>query len=60
MCPPGRTACAARPFLVTSVTVSTRTADPHGMVALGEPATVARLLCLLAIVAGVVGLKLLH
>jgi quaternary ammonium compound-resistance protein SugE len=32
----------------------------YGMVALGEPATVARLLCLLAIVAGVVGLKLLH
>ncbi|WP_214405474.1 DMT family transporter [Pseudonocardia lacus] len=30
----------------------------YGMVALGEPATVARLLCLLAIVAGVVGLKL--
>jgi quaternary ammonium compound-resistance protein SugE len=28
--------------------------------ALGEPATLARLLCLLAIVAGVVGLKLLH
>lgn len=32
----------------------------YGMVALGEPATAARLLCLLAIVAGVVGLKLLH
>jgi quaternary ammonium compound-resistance protein SugE len=32
----------------------------YGMVALGEPATVARLLCLLAIVAGVVGLKLVH
>jgi quaternary ammonium compound-resistance protein SugE len=30
----------------------------YGMVALGEPASVARLLCLLAIVAGVVGLKL--
>jgi quaternary ammonium compound-resistance protein SugE len=32
----------------------------YGMVALGEPATVARLLCLFAIVAGVVGLKFLH
>ncbi|MEV1292899.1 SMR family transporter [Pseudonocardia sp. NPDC049635] len=32
----------------------------YGMVALGEPATTARLLCLLAIVAGVVGLKVLH
>lgn len=32
----------------------------YGMVALGEPATTARLLCLVAIVAGVVGLKLLH
>ncbi|BBF99185.1 MULTISPECIES: DMT family transporter [Pseudonocardia] len=32
----------------------------YGMVALGEPATTARLLCLLAIVAGVVGLKFLH
>ncbi|MCO1661082.1 DMT family transporter [Pseudonocardia humida] len=32
----------------------------YGMVALGEPASVARLLCLLAIVAGVVGLKLVH
>jgi quaternary ammonium compound-resistance protein SugE len=32
----------------------------YGMVVLGEPATVARLLCLLAIVAGVVGLKLVH
>ena len=31
----------------------------YGMVALGEPATVARLLCLVAIVAGVVGLKVL-
>ena len=30
----------------------------YGMVALGEPASVARLLCLVAIVAGVVGLKL--
>ena len=30
----------------------------YGIVALGEPASVARLLCLLAIVAGVVGLKL--
>ena len=29
----------------------------YGMVALGEPATALRLLCLLAIVAGVVGLK---
>ena len=32
----------------------------YGMVALGEPATVARLLCLVAIVAGVVGLKVVH
>ncbi|MHA6792119.1 DMT family transporter [Pseudonocardia bannensis] len=32
----------------------------YGMAALDEPATVARLLCLLAIVAGVVGLKVLH
>lgn len=32
----------------------------YGMAALGEPATVARLLCLFAIVAGVVGLKFLH
>ena len=30
----------------------------YGMVALGEPATTARMLCLLAIVAGVAGLKL--
>jgi quaternary ammonium compound-resistance protein SugE len=29
----------------------------YGMVALGEPVTALRLLCLLAIVAGVVGLK---
>ncbi|HEY0641126.1 MAG TPA: SMR family transporter [Pseudonocardiaceae bacterium] len=32
----------------------------YGMVALDEPATAARLLCLTAIVAGVVGLKLVH
>lgn len=32
----------------------------YGMVALGESTTVARLLCLVAIVAGVVGLKLVH
>jgi quaternary ammonium compound-resistance protein SugE len=32
----------------------------YGMIALGEPASVARLLCLVAIVAGVVGLKFLH
>ena len=32
----------------------------YGMVALGEPATTARLLCLLAIVGGVVGLKIVH
>ncbi|ANY06499.1 DMT family transporter [Pseudonocardia sp. HH130630-07] len=32
----------------------------YGMVALGEPATTARLLCLVAIVAGVAGLKFLH
>jgi quaternary ammonium compound-resistance protein SugE len=31
-----------------------------GMAALGEPATTARLLCLVAIVGGVVGLKFLH
>lgn len=32
----------------------------YGMVSLGESATVPRLLCLFAIVAGVVGLKFLH
>ena len=32
----------------------------YGMVALGEPATVARLTCLVLIIAGVVGLKVLH
>lgn len=32
----------------------------YGMVALGEPASSARLLCLVAIVAGVAGLKILH
>ncbi len=32
----------------------------YGMVALGEAASVGRLLCLVAIVAGVVGLKVLH
>src|SRR4029450_6654697 len=32
----------------------------YGMVALGEPASVAKLLCLVAVVGGVVGLKLLH
>jgi len=32
----------------------------YGMVALGESTTAARLLCLGAIVAGVVGLKLVH
>ncbi|MDO5628079.1 MAG: SMR family transporter [Mobilicoccus sp.] len=32
----------------------------YGMVALGEPATAARILCLLLIVSGIVGLKLLH
>jgi quaternary ammonium compound-resistance protein SugE len=32
----------------------------YGMAVLGEPATVARLLCLVAIVAGVVGLKIVH
>ncbi len=31
----------------------------YGMVALGEPTTLTRLLCLFAIVAGVVGLKFL-
>ena len=32
----------------------------YGMAVLGEPATVTRLLCLVAIVGGVVGLKFLH
>ncbi|GEB49449.1 MULTISPECIES: DMT family transporter [Streptomyces] len=32
----------------------------YGMVALGDPASVARILCLLLIVGGVVGLKLIH
>jgi quaternary ammonium compound-resistance protein SugE len=32
----------------------------YGMAVLGEPATVVRLLCLTAIVAGVVGLKFVH
>ena len=32
----------------------------YGMAMLGEPATVARIVCLLFIVAGVVGLKLVH
>jgi quaternary ammonium compound-resistance protein SugE len=32
----------------------------YGMAALGEPATTARLLCLVAIVGGVVVLKFLH
>jgi quaternary ammonium compound-resistance protein SugE len=32
----------------------------YGMVVLGGSASVARLLCLLAVVAGVVGLKVLH
>lgn len=32
----------------------------YGILALGEPATGVRLLCLLAIVGGVVGLKLAH
>ena len=32
----------------------------YGMAVLGEPATAARLLCLVAIAAGVVGLKFLH
>ena len=32
----------------------------YGMAALGEPATAMRLLCLVAIVGGVVGLKFLH
>ena len=32
----------------------------YGMAVLGEPATMARLLCLVAIVGGVVGLKFLH
>ncbi|GIF17738.1 quaternary ammonium compound-resistance protein SugE [Actinoplanes tereljensis] len=31
-----------------------------GMVALGEPATVVRVICLVMIVAGVVGLKVFH
>lgn len=32
----------------------------YGMVVLGEPASAVRILCLVLIVAGVVGLKLLH
>ncbi|MFI6446100.1 DMT family transporter [Kitasatospora sp. NPDC050543] len=32
----------------------------YGMVALGDPATAARIGCLLLIVSGVVGLKVLH
>jgi len=32
----------------------------YGMVALGEPATAGRILCLVLIVSGVIGLKLLH
>lgn len=32
----------------------------YGMVVLGEPVTALRLLCLVAIVGGVVGLKFLH
>ncbi|WP_370969205.1 multidrug efflux SMR transporter [Amycolatopsis sp. cg9] len=32
----------------------------YGMLALGDPATAARITCLVLIVAGVVGLKLLH
>lgn len=32
----------------------------YGMVALGEPVTTARILCLVLISAGVVGLKFLH
>lgn len=32
----------------------------YGMVALDEPASLARVLCLLAIVGGVIGLKLAH
>jgi quaternary ammonium compound-resistance protein SugE len=32
----------------------------YGMAVLGEPATAARLLCLVAIVGGVAGLKFLH
>lgn len=32
----------------------------YGVAALGDPLTAARVLCLLLIVAGVVGLKLLH
>ena len=32
----------------------------YGMVALGESASVARLLCLVAVIAGVVGLKVFH
>lgn len=32
----------------------------YGMVALGEPATAARMVCLVLIVGGVVGLKVVH
>ncbi len=32
----------------------------YGMVALGEPVTAARMLCLVAVIGGVVGLQLMH
>ena len=32
----------------------------YGIVVLGEPATLARIVCLLLIVSGIVGLKLVH
>lgn len=32
----------------------------YGMIVLGEPATAARIVCLLLIVTGIVGLKLVH
>jgi len=40
------------------VAVGAVTTAIYGMIALGEPATLARILCLLLIVSGVVGLKL--
>lgn len=40
------------------VAVGAVTTAVYGMIALGEPATLARILCLLLIISGVVGLKL--
>jgi quaternary ammonium compound-resistance protein SugE len=41
------------------VAVGATATAAYGMLALGEPATLGRILCLVMIVAGVVGLKLL-